>query len=183
MNTYQVPWTNRAPTFSSPSPTNTTSTIRRFHATNITISDLDGNSTTVCFWNNKTGTWLKAQQNNSVPTNTTVRDLNTSYANSQLTRYWWKVTAYDGHINVSAVYNFMTIANGTEEPLGNLTEVTQIIYHNLGVIPNYVGITPTTWPGSYTYYWVTNINDSAFTLHILTKSGITFTYMWKAEKI
>jgi FlaG/FlaF family flagellin (archaellin) len=109
--TKSQPWSNRAPTFSSPSPVNGSTSVSRFHATNVTVSDLDGNSTTVCFWNNKTGSWLKLQQNNSVPANSTVRDLNSTYANSYSTKYWWKVTAFDGHVNSSVIYSFTTKTN------------------------------------------------------------------------
>jgi hypothetical protein len=102
------PWSNRAPTFSNPSPSNGSTGVNRYHATNVTVSDLDGNSTTVCFWNNKTGSWLKLQQNNSVPANSTVRALNSTYTNSYSTKYWWKVTANDGHANSSVIYTFTT---------------------------------------------------------------------------
>jgi PKD repeat protein len=103
-------WVNRAPTFSSPSPSNGSTDINRFHSTNITVSDPDGNSTTVCFWYSTTisGPWTKAQQNDSVTANSTVRDMNSSYSSEWNTLYWWRVTAFDGHVNVSAVYNFTT---------------------------------------------------------------------------
>ena len=102
---------NRAPTFSNPSPANASTGVNRYHATNVTVSDLDGNSTIVCFWYSTTaisGPWIKAQQNNSVVANTTVRDIYSSYSSSRNNWYWWKVTAYDGHVNSSAIYNFRT---------------------------------------------------------------------------
>jgi hypothetical protein len=112
-------WTNRAPTFSSPSPTNG-STVTRWHATNITVSDLDGNASLVCFWYSTTaisGPWTKAQQNVSlIPANTTAKDINASYASSYSTNYWWKVTAYDGHTNSSKIYNFTTVATTPPGP-------------------------------------------------------------------
>jgi serine protease len=106
-------WSNRPPTFSSPSPTNGSTSVNRYHATNVTVSDLDGNLTTVCFWystSNSPYSWTKAQQNNSVPANTTVRDINSSYSSGWNTQYWWKVTAYDSHVNVSVIYSFTTKA-------------------------------------------------------------------------
>jgi len=110
-STSSQPWSNRAPTFSSPSPVNGSTSVNRFHATNVTVSDLDGNSTTVCFWYSTTaisGPWTKAQQNNSVVANTTVKDINSSYSSGWNTQYWWKVTAFDGHVNSSVIYSFTT---------------------------------------------------------------------------
>ena len=106
-----VPWVNRAPVLSNPIPANGSIGIPRFCKTNITVSDLDGNSTTVCFWNNKTGPWVKAQQNNTVPANTTVRDMNASYVTGYITGYWLMITAYDSHVNVSVVYHFTTMVD------------------------------------------------------------------------
>jgi len=103
-------WVNRAPTFSNPSPVNGSTGVNRYHATNVTVSDLDGNSTLVCLWygSNISGPWTKAQQNTSVVANTTVRDLNSSYSSGWSTQYWWRVTAYDGHVNSSMIYTFTT---------------------------------------------------------------------------
>jgi uncharacterized lipoprotein YmbA len=109
--TFTTKWVNRVPTFSSPSPTNGSINVNRYHATNVTVSDLDGNATTVCFYyslSNSPYSWVKSQQNNSVPVNTTVRDINSSYSSNYSTQYWWKVTAYDGHANSSAIYTFTT---------------------------------------------------------------------------
>ena len=113
-STSSQPWSNRAPTFSSPSPVNGSTSVNRYHATNVTVSDLDGNSTTVCFWYSTaaiSGPWTKAQQNNSVVANTTVKDINSSYSSGWNTQYWWKVTAYDGHVNSSVIYTFTTKTN------------------------------------------------------------------------
>ena len=109
--TKPLTWSNRAPTFSNPSPANASTGVNRYHATNVTVSDLDGNSTIVCFWyslSDSPYSWTKAQQNNSVVANTTVRDIYSSYSSSKNNWYWWKVTAYDGHVNSSAIYKFRT---------------------------------------------------------------------------
>jgi hypothetical protein len=118
--TMSQPWSNRPPTFSSPSPVNGSTGVNRFHATNVTVSDLDGNLTTVCFWyslSNSPYSWTKAQQSNSVAANTTVRDINSSYSSGWNTRYWWKVTAYDGHVNSSVIYTFTTKGRGNNPPV------------------------------------------------------------------
>jgi hypothetical protein len=106
---------NHPPVFDAPSPSNESIDVNRFHATNVTVSDLDGNLTTVCFWyslSNSPYSWTKAQQNNSVAANTTVRDINTSWASSFNTKYWWKVTAEDEYDNVSKIFYFTTLAGG-----------------------------------------------------------------------
>jgi len=103
-------WVNRAPSFSSPSPVNATTGVHRYHATNVTVSDLDGNSTLVCFWWSSSlgGAYTKAQQNNSISANSTVRDVNSSYSSGWGSSYYWKVTAFDGHVNSSVIYYFTT---------------------------------------------------------------------------
>ena len=104
-------WVDRAPTFSSESPVNGSTGVSRYHATNVTVSDLDGNASLVCTWYSTTaisGPWTKVNQTNSLPANATYRDLNSSFASGWNMKYWWRVTAYDGHVNVSAIYNFTT---------------------------------------------------------------------------
>jgi hypothetical protein len=105
------PWSNRAPTFGSESPSNNSDDVRRYHATNVTVSDLDGNATTVCFYSSTSDSpysWTKQQQNNSVAANTTVRDMNSTYSSGWSTPYWWKVTANDDHVNSTVIYKFTT---------------------------------------------------------------------------
>lgn len=101
-------WVNRAPSFSNEYPTNTSVDVPLYPFNNITVGDADGNSTTVCFWTNHSGSWVKTQQNNSVPANTTVRDMNASWCNDYHTKYWWRVTADDTWVNSSVIYWFVT---------------------------------------------------------------------------
>ena len=117
--TMSQPWSNRPPTFSNPSPANESTAVNRYHATNVTVNDLDGNLTSVCFWystSNSPYSWTKTQQNNSVPANTTVRDLNSSYSSGWNTPYWWKVTSDDSHVNSSVIYTFTTQGSGGNTP-------------------------------------------------------------------
>jgi hypothetical protein len=133
--TMSQPWVNRMPTFSNPSPANGSTAVNRYHATNVTVSDLDGNSTLVCLWygSSISGPWTKVQQNNSVVANTTVKDVNSSYSSGWSTLYWWRVTAYDGHVNSSVVYTFMTPQqnippNKPNKPSGNNSGKIKIVY-------------------------------------------------------
>jgi FlaG/FlaF family flagellin (archaellin) len=103
--------TNNPPTLSNPSPVNGSTGVLKYHATNVTVTDLEGQYLTVCFWysiSDSPYSWTKAQQNNSVTANTTVKDIYTSYSSSKNTWYWWKVTVYDGYVNSSAIYKFRT---------------------------------------------------------------------------
>jgi hypothetical protein len=72
-------------------------------------------------------------------------------------------------------------------PQGNvhaaMVETTKIITHGLGQTPNLVAITPTSYPGSYVFYYVDTITATTFTLHLIAEDGVTVTFMWKAEKI
>jgi len=114
-------WVNRAPTFSNPVPTNGSIGVLRYCKVNITVGDADGNMTKVCFWyslSNSPYSWVKAQQNNSIPANSTVRDMNASYVTGYSTEYWLKITADDAHINVSVVYHFTTEAVSSGTPGG-----------------------------------------------------------------
>lgn len=60
---------------------------------NITVND-DGNSMNVYFRTNESGTWKTAQTNTSV-TNGTYYCLNTSWIDSNGTKYWWSVNTSD----------------------------------------------------------------------------------------
>jgi hypothetical protein len=148
-------WTNRAPTFSNPGPGNGTTNIDLYNRTSVMVSDLDGNSTTVCLWTNASGSWVKSQQNNSVPANSTIRDMNSTWITSNSHTYWWKVTAYDGHANISAVYHFTT-----EDSSGT--------YYALGVVSG----SHTGYNTLYDYCngrWVTPVNGDGYLNNITVK--------------
>lgn len=120
---------NNPPVISNEYPTTGATGIGLLTKTYVTITDVDLQATTVCFWNNKTGTWIKAQQNNSVASGTVVRDMSADYVTSYSTKYWWRVTAYDGIANTSATYSFATKANSVpvftgENPANGSTGVS-----------------------------------------------------------
>jgi hypothetical protein len=102
-------YNNHAPTIACIGPGNNTINIARWNRTSLTVTDVDADATTVCFWNNKTGSYVKYQQNNTVASGTIIRCMNSTFANAYNTKYWWKVTANDGYINSSAVFIFTTI--------------------------------------------------------------------------
>jgi ribosomal protein L3 len=77
----------------------------------IWANDTAGGTLTINFYENTTGTptpiWVRRQKNASVTANTTVQ-WNYSQASSYSTKYWWKVTIYDGITNISRLYYFTT---------------------------------------------------------------------------
>jgi hypothetical protein len=101
---------NHAPTFSECRPGNDTSQVLRFNQTSITVTDTDNDPMTVCLWYSTSDSpysWRKAQQNDSVASGTTVRDVNSSWITGYPAEYWWMVTADDGTVNAtSAIYQY-----------------------------------------------------------------------------
>jgi hypothetical protein len=71
------------------------------------MNDTDSGALTINFYSNSTGSWIKRQKNSSVPANSIVQ-WNYSQASSNNTRYWWKVTVFDGTNNKSYTYYFNT---------------------------------------------------------------------------
>ena len=94
------------PTFSNPVPTNGSTGIAFTPKCNITITDADGDSMKLDWFENSTGGWVHRQSNSSCP-NGTYR-WTFIQASSYITKYWWKVYANDATYNVSAVYCFTT---------------------------------------------------------------------------
>lgn len=95
-----------APSLISPSPANGSTSVALMPKTNITINDANGDSMTLTWFNNKTGSWVNYGHNNSVG-NGTYRQT-ASWATSYGTRYWWKVCVDDGTMNVTRWYYFTT---------------------------------------------------------------------------
>lgn len=104
-------WSNSCPSIDNEHPVNTTIDVARYINGSVIVWDADGNSSLVTWWNNKTGSWVKFQQNNSIVANGTATCTNFTFATAQSTKYWWRVYAYDGHCNSSAIFEFTTDAN------------------------------------------------------------------------
>jgi hypothetical protein len=100
-----------SPTFSSPSPTNSSTGQALTPQCAITVNDLNGDLMTVNFYENSTGSWVKRQTNSSCANGT----YRWTFAQASVagTKYWWKVYANDGLTNVSTWYCFTTIASAS----------------------------------------------------------------------
>ena len=99
------------PVQSSPAPSNGSTGKALSPGTTITIATGGDNDTmTVCWYGNKTGSWvcfgIKRGGNGTFLRNYTA-------ASTGQTKYWWKVTMNDGTTNVSKIYNFVTRPNQT----------------------------------------------------------------------
>jgi|GEM_PF-5349648 len=105
-------WSNTCPVVSNVGYANHSVDVCLKPTMNVTITDLDGNSSTVSWLSNVSGSWITYQVNSSV-LNTTVY-WNFSQANTGNTRYWWNITVQDlGGCNNSYNYYFNTVANYT----------------------------------------------------------------------
>jgi hypothetical protein len=110
--TTQSTWTNTCPVGGNFTPANHSIGVCLKPTISVAVNDTDGNSTTVCFYSNVSGTWSLMQVNTSVVANSTVY-WNFSQANTGNTSYWWNVTMADENCNVSYWLNFSTVTNAT----------------------------------------------------------------------
>jgi hypothetical protein len=105
-----APPVNNAPTISCQNPSNASTNIALTPTVSVCANDTDGNTLTVNWYENSTGTWTLRQTNNSVTANTSVYWVDTLAVTGN-TMYWWNVTVYDGTVNVSSWNSFTTITN------------------------------------------------------------------------
>jgi len=115
-------WTNTAPSANCFNPTNSSMGQDLNKIISTCVNDTDGNSTTVNFYSNQSGSWLLYQTNNSVTANSTVY-WTANVFNTGSTMYWWNVTVDDGNVggNRSFWQYYTTKANATIEYASNLT--------------------------------------------------------------
>ncbi|MCX6665791.1 MAG: fibronectin type III domain-containing protein [Euryarchaeota archaeon] len=101
---------NNAPTITNPIPTNESTSIDVMPLMNITVEDADGDSMTIRWYSNSSGSWELFAINISVG-NGTYHQTNSNFSNLGTT-YWWNVSVSDGiDTNDSAVFHFTTPAN------------------------------------------------------------------------
>ncbi|MCK4365364.1 MAG: DUF2341 domain-containing protein, partial [Thermoplasmatales archaeon] len=105
--------TNALPVLSNPIPANGSSGISLWPACNVTVSDANGGTVDVYFYENTTGTWICNQTNSSVDVTTAqnVVWVNYSNASSSSTEYWWSVNVTDSIGWTNETYSFTTAAS------------------------------------------------------------------------
>jgi len=109
----QEAW-NYAPVLSNEQPSNGATGVSLWPSCNVTVSDADGGSVDVYFYEkNSTGSWILQQTNGSVLVTSpvTVRWGNYSNASAGSTTYWWSVNCTDGTDWTNETYNFTTAAS------------------------------------------------------------------------
>jgi hypothetical protein len=111
--------TNHIPTITNPYPANGSTGIPLTPTLNITINDLDGDTMTLLWSSNSSGTWKQFGQNNSC-VNGTYRWTNTNFS-SPGTKYYWRVNVTDGLDTNYTIYSFTT--DGTP-PISSVDTIT-----------------------------------------------------------
>jgi len=145
--------TSYAPTLSNPGPSNGTTGEYTTPTCNVTVSDQDGGTVIVRFYENTTGSWILQQTNSSVDVTIPSNVIWNNFINASrdFTMYWWKVNVSDGKGNyVEEVYHFTT-ANVT-------IEVTPSQWD--------IGLIPMDGSNETTSFYFNLTNQGDVTLHI-----------------
>jgi len=98
---------NRPSTITNEGPTNESIDISIYPQLNITVNDIDGDTMTITWYSNSSGTWQVFGTNNTV-SNGTYHQNNSNFS-LYFTTFWWNVTVSDGfNINTSETFHFTT---------------------------------------------------------------------------
>lgn len=108
-NSYSAGWSNTAPTFSNPVPTNSSTGVSLQSTVNVTVTDADGNQSTCDFYTSTNGVDWTWRQHNTTILNESI-GYSYTQANAYSTLYYWKVSANDTHDNSTVIYHFTTEA-------------------------------------------------------------------------
>jgi len=114
-----VDWSNETYTFTTSfrpelnnsGPSNGSTGISTTPVCNITVSDQDGGTVDVYFYENTTGPWTLQQTNSSVDVTSPVNIIWNNYTNAsqRVKKYWWKINATDNNGNsIEEIYHFTT---------------------------------------------------------------------------
>jgi len=142
-------WSNTCPVGGNFTPANASTGISFPPTISVACNDTDGNSTTVNFYENSTGSWVLRQTNTSVTANTTVY-WNYSQASAYNTKYYWNVTIADETCNVSYTLYFTTLQDTTPPSIiinfaGNLSDYGSPYWRPPNETPQLTG----TWANGY----------------------------------
>ena len=185
--------TSYQPVISNPGPSNNSNTHYTTPVCNITVSDIDGGSVTIRFYENITGSWVLQQTNNSVDVTNPSNVIWNNYSNAtqEYTTYWWKVNVSDGKgCYAEEIYHFTTANTSIEVTpsrwdqgvliVGSSNETTGFYFNltNNGDVPLYIQIKASNATNATTgAKWVLNATPSYdnFTLQYNKSGGGTWT--------
>ena len=108
------------PTITNPGPANESRGITIKPQMNITVNNLDGNSMTISWYSNSSGSWQLFGTNSSI-SNGTYHQRNNNFSSNN-TKYWWKVIVTDGTDMNTSWYYFST--TDTIKPTSNVDAIT-----------------------------------------------------------
>lgn len=120
-------WTaNNPPSITGEIPANQSTDITRWPACNVTVSDQDGGTVDVYFYENTTDSWVLQQTNASVDVTSPANVVWSNYSNASQfsTTYWWSVNVTDGTDWTNETYNFTTRAQYIPDPPSPFTATT-----------------------------------------------------------
>ncbi|MBU0497641.1 MAG: DUF2341 domain-containing protein [Candidatus Thermoplasmatota archaeon] len=161
---------NTAPEISNPYPINESTDISVNPMLNITINDAHGDTMTITWYSNSSGSWLVFGTNSSI-SNGTYHQTNTNFSNYSIT-YYWNISVNDGtDTNNSAIYRFTTeIINTSIDSITpyEITASTLSItatsehndYSNVTLWYRYSSNNSTWWNSSWSYAKKIIINSS-----------------------
>jgi hypothetical protein len=98
---------NDLPTISNEGPTNGSTDVPTTPTLNITVNDANGDTMTISWYSNSSGSWQLFGINSSA-VNATYHQKNNDFSSNNKT-YWWNVSVNDGKEgNISGIYHFTT---------------------------------------------------------------------------
>ena len=98
---------NEPPKITNPYPANGSINVKLQPTCHVAVTDADGDTMTIRWYENSTGSWVLRQTNSGVGNGTYYWTF--TQANSYSTTYWWKVTANDGTDTTTEIYHFTTV--------------------------------------------------------------------------
>ena len=98
---------NDLPIISNEGPTNGSTGISTTPTLNITVNDANGDTMTISWYSNSSGSWQLFGVNSSVVNGTFHQENNNFSINNKT--YWWNVSVNDGkQVSISGIYHFTT---------------------------------------------------------------------------
>jgi hypothetical protein len=182
------------PTIDLISPINESIDVSKTPVCEIWANDTDGDTLTVTWQENSTGSYITRNVNTSVPADSIIRYTFTQF-NSYSTTYYWKVFVNDGETNISSWFNFTTAANippyqHGENPVNSSVDQATTPTLNITVNDTNGDIMNASWYSNSSGSWLSfGSNDSINTgdeqVNIMQEgtnfSALDHTYYWSVN--